>query len=323
MMNTSRRTLIAALAALPMLGAAKADSWPARTIKVVVPFPAGSGVDGVIRPLMETVSKSLGQAIVVENRPGAGGTIGTAQVAKADPDGYTFLAQSNSLTVSAATYKKLSYDSQQDLVGVAQLASPPTVLVVNSETGIHNFREFLAAMRKKGTGANYGSTGPGGATHLMVERMRIAAKLPATHVPFKGASEVLTELLAGRVDFTIIAYSLVAPFIKAGKLTALAVNSSQRSTVLPNVPTLLEAGLPESDYQVWLGLLAPAKTSKAVLLRMNEEIAKASRLPEIREKYAALGVDLVASSVDEFGTLLKKDFELNAALVKALNIEPN
>lgn len=316
-----RKILGVLLAASPLLVLAQA--WPTKPIRAIVPFAAGANTDVAARIVLEQVSKQLGQPIIVENKPGAGTTIGTSQVAHAEPDGYTILVTSNSLTVTPATYKNLTYDPAKDLTGVIPLGSVPMVLVMSPSKGVRTLPE-LVKMAKANPGAiNFASAGAGGATHLGAERIRIAGGFTGTHVPYKSSSEALTEVIAGRVDFYLSPIGLASPFMKTDKLVALAVSSSKRSAALPDVPTSLEAGLPKSDYDVWLGMFVPSKTSKAIVNRLNEETAKALRSPEMRKKYATLVMDNMIMSPGEFDSFLKRDYELNAELVKAAGVQPN
>ncbi len=311
------------LAAAPLAALAQGAPWPSRPIRVIVPFAAASGTDTVARNMAERLSRQLGQPMVIENRPGAGGTIGSAVLAHAEPDGHTIMVHSNSHTVTPATYRNLSYDPIKDIVGVIPLVSVPMVLVMSPSKGIRTLGELVNSAKAKPNSINYASAGTGGATHLGAERLRLAAGYTGTHIPFKGSAEALTEVIAGRVDFYFSPVGLALPFIKADKLVAIAVSSSRRSAALPDVPTTVEAGLPKSDYDVWIGMFAPAKTPRAIINRLNEESAKALRSPELREKFGSLVMDSMAMSTDEFDAFLKRDFEIAAELVKAAGIQPN
>lgn len=322
MKSPIKQILCGLLAALPLLVLAQ-PAWPSKPIRAIVPFAAGANTDVAARIVLEQVSRQLGQPIIIENRPGAGTTIGTSAVAHAEPDGYTILVNSNSLTVTPATYKNLSYDPAKDLSGVIPLGSVPMVLVVAPSKGVRTLPE-LVKMAKANPGAiNFASAGAGGATHLGAERIRIAGGFSGTHVPYKSSSEALTEVMAGRVDFYLSPVGLATPFMKTDRLVALAVSSSKRSPALPDVPTSLEAGLPKSDYDVWIGMFVPAKTPRAIVNRLNEETAKALRSPELREKYATLVMDNMIMTPAEFDSFLKKDYQLNAELVKAAGVQPN
>ena len=323
-----RRFLAAALLGQTMLGqamvvSAQEAAWPSKPIRAIVPFAAGSATDAVARAVLERMSKQLGQPIVVELRPGAGGTIGSAAVARADPDGYTILVHSNSHTVTPATYRNLTYDPARDLTGVIPLASVPMVLVTGPSKGIRTLDDLVKAARAKPDSLNYASAGTGGATHLGAERLRLAGNFKWTHVPFKGSSDALVEVIAERVDYYFCPVGLASPFLKQGKLVAWAVSSTKRSNALPEIPTTVEAGLPNSSYDVWIGMFAPSKVPRSIITRLNEEAIKALRSPELQERYKTLIMDTMIMSVDEFNIFLTKDFELNAVLVKAAGVQSN
>ena len=318
------RTMVAtALIAAPLLACAQAAPWPSKPIRAVVPFAAGAATDIVARAVLEQVSKQLGQPIIIDNKPGAGGTIGTGLVAHAEPDGYTILVHSNSYTVTPSTYRNLSYDAAKDMVGVIPLASVPMVLVSAPSKGYRNLGELVKAAKAKPGSINFASAGTGGATHLSAERLNDAGGYTGTHIPYKSSGEALTEVIAGRVDYYFSPIGLANPFLKENKLVALAVSSKTRSSALPDVPTSIEAGLPNSDYEVWIGMFAPAKTPRAIVNRLNEEASKALRSPELRERFKTLVMDAMIMPATEFDAFLKKDFQLNADLVKAARIEPN
>ena len=323
MKNLTRRLLALGLACVPLGVFSQVASWPSKPIKAVVPFAAGAATDIVARAVLEQVSKQLGQPIVIDNKPGAGGTIGIGQVAHSDPDGYTILVQSNSYAVIPSTYKNLSFDVAKDMVGVTALASVPMVLVTSPGKGARTLPDFVRMAKAKPGSLNYGSAGTGGATHLGAERLNMAAGVKGVHVPYKSSAEALTEVLAGRVDYYFSPIGLAVQYFKTDKLVPLAVSSKVRSSALPDVPTSIEAGLPNSDYEVWIGMFAPAKTPRAIVNRLNEETVKALRSPELREKFNALVMDPMPMSPAEFDAFLKKDIQLNADLVKAAGIEPN
>ena len=256
----SRRwAVIAATAVMLIPGVALAQDWPKeKPIKAIVPFGAGSSTDIIARLVLDQVSKQIGQAIVVENRAGASGTLGSAAVAKSDPDGYTILVHSSSHTVTPSTYSSLPYDTEKDLAPVIPLATVPNVVLVNSSRGYKTLKDMVDAAQAKPGSFNFASAGAGSATHLTAERLKLSAKIEAAHVAFKGSSEALTEILADRMDFYCSPVNAAIGFIKDGKMTALAVSSAKRSSALPNVPTTVEAGFPESGYEFWIGALPAA-----------------------------------------------------------------
>lgn len=307
----------------PMTAFGQVVSWPTKSIRAIVPFAPGAAADTAGRAVLETLSKQLGQPIIIENRPGAGGTVGSDAVAHAKPDGYTILVHSNSHTVAGSVYNNLKYDPAQDLTGVAPLISMAQVFVTSSANGIPNLRALVDRAKAKPGSINYASAGSGSATHLGAERLRIAGGFTATHIPLKATSEALTEVLAGRVDYFLSPIGLVSPFVKSGKLTALALASAKRSSALPDVPTTSEAGLANAEYDGWIGMFVPAKTPRTIINRLNEETASALRAPEVRARLDVLVMSPMVMSQDEFAALLKHDFEMNATLVKAAGLRPN
>ena len=305
------------------ISGANAQSWPTKTIRAIIPFPPGSGTDTIARPVLNQMSKQLGQPIIVDNRPGAGGTIGMAAVAHADPDGYTILVHSNSFTVVPATYTKLSFDPVRDFVGVMPVASLPMALVVAPDKGYRNVNDLVTAGKAKPGSINYASAGAGGATHLGAERFRLAAGFEGVHVPYKGSAEALIDVITGRVDYYFSPVGLALQHIKAGKLTALAVSSSKRSTALPDVPTTVEAGLPNSDYNVWIGLMVPAKTPRQIVEKLHDEMVKAIQSKDVQETFKTLVAEPMIMSTDQFDAMLKSETSMNATLVKAAGVTVN
>lgn len=302
---------------------ASAQTWPTKPIRVVIPFPTASGTDTIARPVLAQMSKQLGQPIVIENRPGAGGTIGMAAVVQAEHDGYTALVHSNSFTVVPATYTKLPFDPVRDFAGVMPVASLPMALVVAPSKGYRTLQDLIAAAKAKPGSVNYASAGAGGATHLGAERFRIAAGFTGVHVPYKGSAEALTDVMTGRVDYYFSPVGLVLQHIKAGKLVALAVSSSKRSSALADVPTTVEAGYPNSNYDVWVGMMIGAKTPRAIVERLNAEMVKAIQTPEVAETFRKLVADPMIMTAEQFDALLKSEVSVNGALVRAAGVTVN
>jgi tripartite-type tricarboxylate transporter receptor subunit TctC len=263
----------------------------------------------------------LEQVIVVDNRPGAGGTIGAAAVAKSDPDGYTILVMSSSYTIVPSVYPTLPYDAAKDLAAIVPLGNVPNVLVVTPSSGFKTVKDFVAAARAKGT-MNYASVGAGTAMHLNAERFRLSAKFQAQHIPFKGAPQAITEVMTGRIDFTFVPVLAALPFIRDGKLTALAVGSSARASSLPEVPTTVESGFADSEYNFWLGMFAPAKTPREVMARLASGTQKSLQNSDVREKLAKLGAEPMVMTSRQFQDHVEREINANAALVKAAGIAP-
>jgi tripartite-type tricarboxylate transporter receptor subunit TctC len=316
------RLLCAAVAVLVLShGAAFAQSWPTRPIRIIVPFPAGGAVDVLARTVFDKVTAQVGQPFVIENRLGAGGTIGSAAVAKADPDGYTILVNSSSHTVAPALFGSLPYDAVGDFHGVIPLASLPTVLFVAASRGYKNVGELVAAARVKSL--SYGSGGVGNATHLNAERFMRSAGFQAVHVPFKGSPEALTEVLAGRIDFSFSALLPAMALLEDGRLKALAVSSLARATALPDVPTTTEAGYPNSDYNFWAGVMVPKGTPRPIIETLHRESEKALALPDVKARIKALGADPMPMTSAEFDRLLADEVRINKELVKSAGITVN
>ena len=316
-MNRAIPLLLAALAAFDV----SAQGWPTKPLRAIVPVGAGSSTDIVHRIVLEQLSEQLGQPIVVENRLGAGGTIGTGVVAKAPADGYTLLAHGSAHTITPALYKNLSYDPVRDFAAVVPLGISPIVLVVSPARGMKTAGDLVAAARARPNALNFSSVGIGTATHLSAERFLASAGVQAVHVPFKGGAEAMTEVMAGRVDFFFGPIALVLPHIRDGKLVALAVNAARRSAILPELPTLAEAGIKDAEYPIWFGLFAPAGTSREIVERLNRETLKALQMPKVRERLAGLGVDTMPMSPDEFAAHVAREVSLNEGLARKASLK--
>lgn len=320
-MNPLYRMLVPALLLSFATTDATAQSWPAKPLRAVVPFAAGSSTDIVPRIVLDQLSAQLGQAIVVENRTGAGGTIGTAFVAKAEPDGYTILVSGAAHTIAPALYPKLPYHPVRDFAAVIPLGISPNVLVVSPTRGFRTAGDLVAAAKSRPGTFNFSSVGIGSATHLSAERFRSSAGLKAVHIPFKGGAEAMTEVMAGRVDFFFGPPALVLPHVREGKLLALAVNGASRTAALPDVPTTQEAGFRDAEYPIWYGLFVPAKTPRDVVTRLHSETNKALQSAKVRERIAKLFVDPLIMTPHDFDAYVQKEIDLNAALVKAAGIQ--
>ncbi len=326
MRQTRRRHLAqlgAAAAALALPRAALAQPWPSKSIRAIIPFTAGSTIDIVGRIVLEALSQQLGQSIIVENRGGAGGTIGAGAVARSDPDGYTVLAHSSAHVATPAIYPNAPYDAARDFVAVAALGSSPNIVVVAPEKGIKTLQELVAAAKQKAGAMTYGTAGVGSSTHFSTERFRFSAGFDGVHVPFRGMPEVLTEVMTGCVDFCLSTIASALPFIRDGKLVALAVSTPKRSSALPDVPTTLELGYANSDYTFWNGLFVPVKTPREIVERLHQEAQKAATAPAVREKLAQQGIDPMPITAAAFDALIRKEIDESIALVKAAGIKVN
>ena len=320
-MKLKKRTLFALVASLLVQTAYAQSAWPNKPIRVIVPFAAGSTTDIIARAISDKLGQSLGQPVVVENRAGASGTVGQALVASATPDGHTILIHSSSHTVSPSTFSKLPFDTERDFAGVTPLASTPNVLVVSPAKGWKSVGELVAAAKAKPGALNYASAGQGSATHLNAEKFKMAGNFFAVHIPFNGSAGAVNEVLAGRMDYYFSPITPVIGQIKNGQLQALAVGSSRRANALPDVPTTAEAGVAGSEFNFWIGMMAPAKTPRDIVNKLNAEVIKALNTPEVKDRFTRLGADAWTMSPEQFDTYIKAEIKSNAALVKAARLD--
>jgi tripartite-type tricarboxylate transporter receptor subunit TctC len=323
-MTTRRKFILsgAALAvpALPRL--AWAQQWPSKQIRAIVPFGPGSTIDVLGRIVLEPLSAALGQPIIVENRGGAGGSIGSAYVAKAEPDGYTILVHAAAHSAAPAAFPNAPYDAGKDLRGVAVFGVVPNVTVISPAKGVKSLEELVAAA-KSGKITTFASAGIGSATHWAAERLRLAAGFKGTHVPFKGGPEALTQVASGEVDWMSIGVTSGLPFIRQGRLVPLAVSTAKRSSILPDVPTNDEAGIPNSDYTFWNGILVAAKTPADIVNRLHQETMKVLARPDVMDRLTKQGIEPMPLTPAEFDSLIAKEIETNKAIVKAAGLKFN
>jgi tripartite-type tricarboxylate transporter receptor subunit TctC len=313
------KNVLIAIAVACSLGTAlaQAPAYPSKVIKIIVPFTAGSATDIMARIVGEKLSSSLGQSVVVENRPGAGGTLGAAQVAKSDPDGYTLLVVSTGHVVNPALYGNLSYDTLGDFAGVTPLAALPSVLVVGAGSPIKTVSDLIAAAKAKPGQMNYASAGVGSATHVNAEKFRAAANIQITHIPFKGTPETIVETSAGRVDFMFTPVLASIPSIRDNRMRAIAVSTAKRSAALPDVPTVAEAGMPGFVFDFWIGLLAPAKTPRAIVNKLNAEVKTILAQADVKDRLAKLGADPMPMTPEQFDGYMKEEFTTLGAVMKS------
>ena len=311
--------LIASLASLAALvGAAPlhAQDYPSRPIKVIVPFSPGGAVDGPMRMVAETLSKRLGQQVVVENKPGAGATIGTEVVARAAPDGYTLLLASQTNAISATLYTKLSFDPVEDFAPISLIGREPGVLVVNPALPVKTFPEFVAYVKERPGQIDYASSGNGSGQHLFAALLAASTGLKMNHIPYKGSGQATTDLLGGQVMVAIPGTAGMVGHIKAGKLRALAVTGAKRSPQLPDVPTLMESGVPGYEAYVWMGLLAPKGTPQPIIDKLYREVVPVLAAPEVRTYMAGAGIEIVGSTPAEFGQFFRAEKDLWAKVIR-------
>lgn len=300
--------------------AAPAQGWPSRPIRVVVPFPPGGSTDIATRPVADRLSHALGQSVVVENRAGAGGNIGTELVAKSAPDGYTLVIATDAVASSAHTYKNLGYQTLRDFAPVVELSRQPVVLAVHPSLGVSSVAELVALAKQK-PGLGFATSGSGSQQHMVGEWFAKLAGIRLTHVPYKGGGQAITDLVAGQVPIGSLGSSPLIPHAKAGKLKLLAQSTRARSAALPDVPTYEEAGYKGLVIEQWLGVLVPTGTPPEVVARLNAEINKALADPVLRERYFQAALEPVGGTAEQFGKLIREDYDKYARLVKDLNIK--
>lgn len=319
-MKAARR-MLAAIAAV-VATAAGAQGYPSKPVHAIISFTPGSSTDIVGRVVMQKVSEYWGQPVVAENRAGAGGSIGSAVVARSAPDGYTLLINSSAHSVNPAIYAKLPYDTTKDFVDIAPLAVQPNVLVVAGSSQVKTVADLVASAKAKPGALNFGHAGVGSGTHLSTEKFIAAAGIKVTQIPFKGTPEVVTALLGGSVDCYWVPISAGMANIKGGKLRPLAVSSAKRSSQLPDVPTTGEAGVPNADSPLWFGVWAPAGTPADVVAKISTDVRKALADQGVREKLAGLGNDPMDMAPDEFARFVRSEIADYAKVVKAAGIKP-
>jgi len=298
-----------------------AQDYPGKPVRIVVPFTAGSATDILARTVGQKLSELWGQQVIVDNRAGAGGTIGAAVVAKSPPDGYTLMVHSAAQAVNPFIYPGLPYDTLKDFVQVAALAGQPNVLVTAPTSGYKTLADLLVDAKKRPGSLNFGSAGTGSGTHINGEKFKLAAAIDVAHIPYKGTPEALTDTMAGRIAFFFSPISAALPQVREGKLVALAVSSGKRASTLPNVPTVAESGLPGFDYNLWVAMFAPAGTPADVVDKINRDVNRVLREPEVRDRMASLGAEAMPMSSAEFDKFMRSEMDEAAKVVKAAGIK--
>ena len=316
-----RATVQASVLAFGLCAASvMAQTWPSKPITMIVPFPPGGTTDVLARALGEKLSQSLGQPVIVENKPGAGATIGADYVAKSKPDGYTLLMGAVHHTIATSVYKKLPYDFQKDLAPVTVVAMVPNVLVINASTPATNVKELVTFAKAQPSKVSYGSNGNGTAQHLIGTQFENLTGAQILHVPYKGSGPLTTDLLGGQITMSFDTITPVLPHIRGGKLRALAVTTSTRSPALPDVPTLDEAGLKGFNIGTWFGVLAPAATPKDIVAKLNTEMVKVIQSADFKKRMAEIGAEPIGNSADQMANQIKEETEKFAKLVKEAKV---
>jgi len=297
------------------------QGYPNKPVRIVVPFTAGSATDILARTFGQKLSEIWGQPVVVENHPGAGGTIGAGIVAKSPPDGYTLLVHSAAQAYNPSIYPNLSYDTAKDFVEIVPLAGQPNVLVVAPATGFKTVGDLVAAAKKKPGEMNFASAGTGSGTHINGEKFRLAAGIEVVHIPYKGTPEAITDTMTGRVTYFFSPISAALPNVREGRLIALGISTAKRSSALPNVPTIAESGLPGFDYNLWVGMFAPAGTPPDVVDKINRDVGRVLQTPEALTRLAALGAEAMPMTPAEFRKFVRDEIDDAAKVIKAAGIK--
>jgi tripartite-type tricarboxylate transporter receptor subunit TctC len=300
---------------------AQAETWPSRLIKATIPFGAGSAADVVPRLVLDRLAVELGQPVVIENRAGAGGTLGTAVVAKADPDGYSILATSSALTIAPAIFPNLNFDATKDLASVLMIGSSANVMIVPPSRPWRSVQDFIAEAKAKPGSISFGSVGIGSAVHISAEKFRLAAGVEATHVPYRGGSEVIADILGGRIDFYFCPLATALPLIREGQVRALLVSTPKRVADLPDVPTPLEAGLKDAESAIWFGVFVPGKTPHDIVEKFHAAGVKVLTDPAMQENLKRLGVEALPMTPSEMDDLVKRETAANMEVIKAAGIK--
>jgi tripartite-type tricarboxylate transporter receptor subunit TctC len=315
---TKLLALLLALAA----GGAWAQNYPTKPVRLVISFTPGSSTDIIGRAVAAKLQEIWGQPVVAENRPGAGGTVGSEFVVRSDPDGYTLLANSSAHAANPGMYKELRYDTMRDFVNLALLGGGPNVLMVGPGSGWKTLKDFIDAAKKEPGKLNFSSAGMGSGTHFNLEKLKLAAGIDVQHVPYKGTPEAIGDTIAGRVCCYWAPLNAALPHVNGGKAVALAVSSAQRSPLLPNVPSVAEQGYPGFDYTLWVGLWGPAKMPADVAAKINKDVNAALASPDLRERLTKLGTVPGNLTIPQFTEFVKKEISETGAILKAAGIKP-
>jgi len=308
---------------LAIAGPGHGQAYPVKPIRFVIPFSPGGAADVPARMIGQELAKTLGQQVISDNRPGAGGGIGAETVAKSPPDGYMLLMISNTHTISVSLYKKLNYDILKDLAPVMQIAAAPNVLVVHPSIPARNVKQLIALAKSRPGAIDYASSGNGSAQHLFAALFASMAGIKMNHVPYKGSAQATTDLIAGHIQVSVPGINNVLPHVEAGRLRALGVTSRYRSAEMPGVPTIAESGVPGYEAVLWLGILVPAGTPRDIIARLNREITGVLSQPEVRKGFARIGTDVVATDPVKFAELIRIEIAKWAKVVKETGVQAN
>jgi len=300
---------------------AAAAIYPSKPIRMIVPFAPGGGTDIIARLVAQDLGQAWGQTVVVDNRAGGGGTVGTNLAAKSTPDGYTMVLCSLGLSYAPALYSKLPYDTEKDLLPISLVATQPFVYVVIPALGVNSMKDLIALAKSKPGEIRYGSGGSGGSSHLGTELLRVMTGIDLVHVPYKGTGPALTAMLGGEIHMQLIGISSVVPHMKSGRMRALAVSGAKRSSAAPEVPTVAESGVPGYEFDVWYGMLFPAGTPRAIVGKVNAEINRVLKSAALTQRFAAVGLEAAGNTPEEFATMIRAEIVKWRKVVKSANIK--
>ena len=322
-MNFAQRVFSVMLMGLMSYQAMAQQTYPSKPIKVVVGYAAGGAVDVVARTIGQSLSTSLGQAVVVENKPGAGTNIAVKSVITAEPDGYTLMMAANALAANMSLYQPAPFDAERDLVAVSLIGRVPVVIAANANAPYANIKQLIDAAKGKPNSIAFGSPGNGSTPHMAIELFTRAAGIDLQHVPYRGGSPAITDVIGGQLPLVAVNALEVLPHVKSGKLKVLGVLSPNRSAIFPDVPTIAESGYPGFEASVWYGLVAPAATPKPIVAKLHEEVQKALQTKEVRERMSAVGGEVVPGSAEMFANLIRSERQRYAKLVRDAHIQPD
>jgi len=312
-----KQLLIALSMALASSVGVAAETWPAKPVRIIVPFPPGSSPDLIARMLADKLAQALGQPVIVENKPGAGGNLGTGLVAKAEPDGYTLgLSIPGPLAVNTVLYKKMEYDPFKELAPITLVALSPNVLVVDPKLGVNTVKEFIDYVKARPGKLNYGSVGNGSASHLTMELLKMRSGMDIVHVPYPGSPQVNTAIVSGQIQAGFVVPGTAMPLVQSGRVKAIAVTSSARSPVLPDLPTVAEAGFPGFESSAWIGMVAPAKTPKPIIDRLSQELVAIIHSQDVREKMLKIYFQAVGTAPEGLSSLMRSERDRWAKVIK-------
>jgi len=310
----------AALAMAASYTAHAQQQFPTKPIRLIVPFSAGSVTDILARLIGQKMSESWGQQVVVDNRPGAGAIVGSQALLASNPDGHTLMMVSNAHAISATLYSKLPYDTVRDFAAISQVASGSVVWVVSKDLGVKTLKELIALAKSRPGKIDFGTAGVGSASHIQGELLKMETGIDVRHVAYKGPVEAMTDTIGGRIGIALVGPAAAAPFIKDGRAVALGVSTAARTPMLPNVPTIAEAGVPGHEFDVWFGMFAPAKTPRAVVAQLSKEVARIVELPEVKERMSSFGSVPKSSTPEQFDAFVRSEVQKLGKVIRAANV---